>query len=272
MAWFGRMVLAGLALLPLIAQAKPRDAALDGLPEVASGTVQSVEDGATLTLADGKVLRLAGLIAPAAPLAMNKDVPWPAADAARQALADLALGQAVTLRARQDKPDRHGRLVGQATLGNGTWLQDQLLRQGRDRLELTRDVGPVAPMLLKAEADARRHHRGLWRLSVYAVRAPDHLTARDTGGFVLVEGRVLSVAPTHEATFLDFAQDWRHGFTVRIPRAVLQRADDFDPAALEGRRVRVRGWLAYEGRPILDLEDVTALELLPDGRKATQRP
>jgi len=272
MAWFGRVALVGLALLPLVAQAKPRDAALDALPEIATGTVQSVEDGATLTLTDGKVLRLAGLIAPAAPLAMNKDAPWPAAGAARQALAELVIGQTVTLRAAQDKPDRHGRLVGQAVLGDGSWLQRDLLRQGRGRLELTRDLASVAPMLLKAEADARRHHRGLWRLPIYAVRPPDHLTARDTGGFVLVEGRVLSIAPTHEATFLDFAEDWHHGFTVRIPRAVLQRADGFDPATLEGQRVRVRGWLAYEGRPILDLEDVTALELLPNGRKATKRP
>ena len=272
MAWSRWMALAALALLPLAAEAKPRDAALDTLPIVASGTVRSVEDGATLTLDDGKVLRLAGLIAPAAPLAMNKDAPWPAAAAARQALADLAVGQGVTLRAAGDKPDRHGRLVGQMVLGDGTWLQRDLIRQGRDRLELTRDIAPLAPMLLKAEADARRHHRGLWRLPIYAVRTPDHLTARDTGGFVLVEGRVLSVAPTHEAAFLDFAEDWHHGFTVRIPRAVLQRADGFDPAALEGQKVRVRGWLAYEGRPILDLEDIAALEPLPNGRKATKRP
>jgi hypothetical protein len=112
---------------------------------------------------------------------------------------------------------------------------------------------------------------GLWRLPIYAVRRPDGLTARDTGGFVLVEGRVLSIAPTHEATYLDFAEDWHHGFTVRIPRALLQRADGFDPATLEGRQVRVRGWLAYEGRPILDLADPSALELLPNARKSTKR-
>lgn len=272
MAWLRRIALTGLVLLPVLAEAKPRDAAVAALPEVATGTVRSVEDGTTLTLDDGKVLRLAGLIAPAAPLAMAKDAVWPAAEAARRALADLTLGRTVTLRAVQDKPDRHGRLVGQAVLSDGTWLQRDLLRQGCDRLEPTRDNATLVPALLKAEADARRHHRGLWRLAVYAVRAPDGLTARDTGGFVLVEGRVLSIAPTHEATYLDFAEDWHHGFTVRLPRAVLQRADGFDPATLEGHKVRVRGWLAYEGRPILDLEDVAALELLPNGRKATQRP
>lgn len=271
MAWLRRMAPIGFALFPIFAQAAPRNDALDALPEIASGTVQSVEDGATLTLADGKILRLAGLLAPAAPLAMDKDAAWPSAEAARQALADRALGRTVTLRAAQDKPDRHGRLIGQAILDDGTWLQRDLLAQGRDRLELTHDTAALAAVLLKAEADARRHHRGLWRLPVYAVRAPDGLTARDTGGFVLVEGRVLSVAPTHEATYLDFAEDWHHGFTVRIPHALLQRADGFDPATLEGRQVRVRGWLAYEGRPILDLEDPAALEPLPNTRKSTQR-
>ena len=60
---------------------------------------------------------------------------------------------------------------------------------------------------------------------------------------------------------------------VRIPRAVLQRGQDgdFDPAAFEGRKVRVRGWLAYEGRPIIELDDPSALEALP-GRKSTKRP
>jgi micrococcal nuclease len=272
MAWLRWMALIGLALCPMAARAAPREAALDALPEIAGGAVQAVEDGATLTLTDGKVVRLAGLLAPVAPLAMAKDAPWPAAEAARQALADRVIGQTLTLHAAQDKPDRRDRLVGQAVPADGTWLQRELLRQGCDRLELTRETAPLAPLLLKAEADARKHRRGLWRLPIYAVRAPDGLTARDTGSFVLVEGKVLSIAPTHEATYLDFALDWHRGFTVRIPHAALQRAQGFDPATLEGRKLRVRGWLVYEGRPILDLADAAALELLPGGRKSTKRP
>ena len=271
MAAFGCLLLVAGA-----AEARPRDpaaAALDALPEIAGGTVRSVEDGTTLTLADGRVLRLAGLIAPAAPLALGKEAVWPAAEAARQALADLALGRVVSLRGNRTAPDRHGRLAGQLTLTDGTWAQRTLLRQGSDRVEVTPDTAPLAPLLLKAEADGRRRRRGLWRLAPYAVRTPGGLTARDTGGFVLVEARVLSVAPTHEATYLDFAEDWRHGFAVRIPRAVLQRGagGDFDPAALEGCEIRVRGWLAYEGRPIIDLADPAALERLPGRRKPAKR-
>jgi endonuclease YncB( thermonuclease family) len=254
---------------------RPLPAVLAALPEIAAGTVSSVEDGATLTLDDGRVLRLGGLLAPAAPLALGKDAVWPVADAARQALADLAFGRKVSLRAARATPDRHGRLVGQMILADGSWLQRVLLREGRDRVEVTPDTAELAPVLLTAEADGRRHRRGLWRLPGYAVKTPDALTARDTGGFVLVEARVLSVAPTHEATYLDFAEDWRHGFTVRIPHAVLQRAaaaGGFDPATLEGSRVRVRGWLAYEGRPIIELDDPAALELLPGRRKSVKRP
>ena len=255
------------------ADARSRDAdLLAGLPEIAAGTVASVEDGVTLTLTDGRVLRLAGLLAPAAPLTSAKDAAWPSAEAARRALADLTLGKPISLHAAQAAPDRHGRLVGQLLAADGTWLQAVLLRQGVDRVELAPATAALAPPLLKAEAAARRQHHGLWRLPIYAVRTPDTLTARDTGGFVLVEGRVLSIAPTHDAAYLDFAEDWHHGFTVRIPRPVLQRAAGFDPASLEGRRVRVRGWLVYEGRPILDLADIAALEPLPGRRKATPPP
>jgi len=267
----------GLLLAATSADARSRDpaaASLAALPEIVAGTVGSVEDGTTVTLADGQVLRLAGLLAPAAPLALGKDAVWPAADGARQALADLVLGQAVSLRGADPAPDRHGRLVGQLMLADGTWLQRVLLRQGRDRVEITPAAAALADPLLKAEADGRRHRRGLWRLPSYAVRTPEGLTARDTGGFVLVAARVLSVGPTHDATYLDFAEDWRHGFTVRIPRAVLQRAagGEFDPAAFAGHEVRVRGWLGYEGRPIIDLDDPSSLELLPDRRKSTRRP
>jgi micrococcal nuclease len=277
------MVLIGSVLLTAASaharsvHAHPRDpsvAMLDALPEIAGGTVASVEDGTTLTLTDGKILRLAGLLAPNAPLALPKETPWPAADAARQALADLVLGRAVSLRGDHPAPDRHGRLAGQLILTEGGWVQRALLRQGRDRVELTAGTASLAEPLLKAEAEARRRHQGLWRLPAYAIRAPDRLTARDTGSFVLVEGKVLSIAPTHEATYLDFAEDWHHGFTVRLPHAALQRAaaaGGFDPASLEGRQVRVRGWLSYEGRPILDLEDLAALEPLSDRRKPTRR-
>ncbi|GGF33652.1 nuclease [Aliidongia dinghuensis] len=262
----------GIMLGPGTAIARSRtvaDAPPD-LPEIAAGTVASVEDGATLTLDDGRVLRLAGLLAPAPPLALGPDTAWPAADAARRALADQVLGQPVSLHAAAAAPDRHGRLLGQLVLSDGTWLQAALVRAGADRVEPAAATAPLAPALLKAEADARRHHRGLWRLRAYAVLTPERLAARDTGTFVLVEGRVLSVAATHEATFLDFAADWHHGFTVRVPHAVLARAPAFDPAAFEGRRVRVRGWLVWEGRPILELADPTALEPLPGRRMATQ--
>ena len=264
-------LLIGGMVLALPASARTAAPGPDSSPEIAVGPVRSVEDGATLTLDDGRQIRLAGLLSPAPPLALTPDTPWPAADAARQALDDISQGRTVSLHSDHATPDRHGRLSGQAWLADGTWLQMTLLRAGRDRLEPTADLGPFAAALLKAEADARRHRRGLWRLAAYAVRTPDHLTSRDTGSFVLVEGRVLSVAPTHDATYLDFAEDWRHGFTVRIPRAVLQQADGFDGDALKDRQVRVRGWLAFEGRPILELETAAALELRPKPRKAPKR-
>jgi endonuclease YncB( thermonuclease family) len=258
----------GLALWAAAAEARVRTGPdpTAGLAEIATGTVASVEDGTTLTLADGRVLRLAGLLAPAAPLGRDREAPWPSADAARRALSDRVLNQQISLRAADATPDRHDRLVGQLIAADGTWLQAELVRAGADRVELGAAMAPLAAALLKAEADARRHRRGLWRLPIYAVRTPETLTARDTGSFVLVEARVLSIAATHDATYLDFAEDWHHGFTVRIPHRALEHAGGFDPAALEGHPVRVRGWLVWEGRPILDLADPTALEPLPARR------
>jgi hypothetical protein len=69
------------------------------------------------------------------------------------------------------------------------------------------------------------------------------------GRFALVEGRVVSVRESGTVIYINFGRRWSEGFAV----TVLKRNErNFTAAglklpALEGRRVRVRGWIEARG-------------------------
>ncbi|HEY0834633.1 MAG TPA: thermonuclease family protein, partial [Azospirillum sp.] len=90
--------------------------------------VASVLDGDTLTLDDGRTVRLAGIEAAKPPPGREEERRWPLAEGATGALSELALGRAVDLHAAA--PDRYGRVLALLRRDDGVWLQDALLRRG----------------------------------------------------------------------------------------------------------------------------------------------
>ena len=85
---------AAVAVLSASASAEPSpppaDCTLSG-PE--TRMVATVNDGDSLTLTDGTVVRLIGTKAPAAPLGWRGDRPWPLVAEAKEALSQLASGR-----------------------------------------------------------------------------------------------------------------------------------------------------------------------------------
>src|SRR5213076_2420124 len=97
--------------------------------------VAAVPDGETLTLADGREVRLAGILAPRPPLGWPPERPWRLAEQAKAALAELASGRRVELRRDGDaEGDRYGRVLAQVYRVDGLWLQGELLRRGLARV------------------------------------------------------------------------------------------------------------------------------------------
>lgn len=98
--------------------------------------VAHVVDAVSYELSDGRTLRLEGLGPPRAP--SRYDGAWPmmeeAAEAARAILSEGSLGIAPT-----HAPDRYGRIVAQAFLADGTWVNGALVSAGLVRVETTRD-------------------------------------------------------------------------------------------------------------------------------------
>ena len=67
----------------------------------------------------------------------------------------------------------------------------------------------------------------------------------------MIKGAVLKVANMRGRIFLNFGPDWRTDFTTTLApktaRLFAREGPDF--LTLEGRRIRVHGWLAWRNGP-----------------------
>ena len=250
------MLLSLLAPGAAFAQSEPD--MLNALPALETASVAKVLDGGTLTLDDGKIVRLAGIEVPLPPLGEPDDWPW--SEAARRALAALAEGRKVTVRGASDKLDRYGRITAELVRDDGLWLEGELVATGAVRVAPSPETASLAPALLEREAAARRQRRGLWQARLYAVRRPA-LLEHESGSFQLVETVVRSAEDRHGIIWLDLG-----GAAARIDRPARQRfrAAGLDPLTLAGKPVRLRGWIEWQGRAVLALAQPEAVELLND--------
>ncbi len=157
-----------------------------------------VNDGETLTLTDGTVVRLIEAKAPSAPLGWRGDQPWPLVNEAKEALSQLASGAEVELRYGGTKVDRHGHALAQVYALKGderVWLQGELVAKGLARFYSFPDNHACAGELLAREAEARAKRLGVWGVSAYRILDADDVErlGRLTRSYQLVEGVVAAV-------------------------------------------------------------------------------
>ena len=163
--------------------------------------------------------------------------------------------------------DRYGRLVVFAYAGEATQsLQTALLEQGRARVSARIGNKACADLLLAAEARARAAGRGLWADPNFAplpAENPPRLAA-EIGQFALVEGKVLSVRESGATIYVNFGRRWTRDFTVTILKRQQRNfaAAGFEPKGLEGRRIRVRGWIERRGGPIVAVDAPEQIEVI----------
>lgn len=224
-------------------------ARLDALAAQGKAKVVEVVTGDMVRLSDGSDLKLAGITAP------KLDEPY--GEASRERLATMVLGQEVEMMSAGAARDPFGRKVAQLRLAKGRrWVQGRMLREGAARVRTFPESRALAREMLRREGEGRNAGRGLWALPGYRV-----LIAREAAvaapGFALVEAQVGQVRTGTDSRRLNLG----HGLSAIIPARAIQ---DFDsagrsPASLEGRLVRVRGYLR-DGE--LRLDHPEGLEIL----------
>lgn len=242
----------------LLAVAGASAPAADCRPPITERTAAiGASAGDRLKLADGREIRLPVVLAPAASL-----VPRPeetaAVDAARAALDRLVAGKTVGLSPIARKADRHGRVLAHVALEGSEdpfSAETALLREGHARVAAAHDRRRCLGPLLAAEAEARERILGLWADPYYAVRRADDASSMNdlAGAYLVAEGRVASVRTSGAQVYLNFARRWRDGLSVTIwkPHAARFEGGEDGLRRLEGARVRVRGWLSSDGRPLI---------------------
>ena len=244
-----------LALSIALAPSAAARAADGELVDLGMAKAISVGADGTVALADGRMLRLAGVALPAG----TDGKPARAAIAELIALGPLALkGDGAPL-------DRYGRTVAQAYAADGRWLEGELLRQGSARVATAPDHRAAARELLAAERTARSRRLGVWNDPAYAVRDPDD-TARLLDTWQVVEGTVRAERPGHGAVYLEFGDAPGNSLGVRIPEAVA-RDMAVDPDELRGRKVVVRGWIGKGIGPLIVLDHAEQIEPLGRARR-----
>jgi endonuclease YncB( thermonuclease family) len=222
------------------------------LPGLGTATVASVRDGRTMVLADGRELRLAAIEAD---------------DASRAALNALAAGKMLRLEKLGPEQDRYGRVVAIAYTDDADEsLQQLMLTQGRARVSARVGNRPCAELLLRAERVARTSRRGLWADPNFAP-LPSHDVTRITavrGQFALVEGKVLSVRESGATIYVNFGRRWTQDFAVTIQKRHRREfaAANIDPKELEGRRIRVRGWVEQRHGPVMEASVPEQIEVV----------
>jgi len=211
-----------------------------------------------LRLADGRIVRLAGLVVPG-DLSPAPNGPERVA-AARRRLEELVAAGPLELEALGE--DRLGRVLARVRTADGRFVQHELVAAGLawafpDGLDRA-----SARELLAAEAEARAARRGLWAEPSLAVQDADRVAA-EPPRFAVVEGTVARIGRSEAFGYLDFGAG-RRDFTVRIPAAALPafRRAGLEPDRLAGRRLRVRGWLFEAGGAMMEVEEALQIEVL----------
>ena len=248
---------------------EPQSVAACDLEQSGPARVVEVVDGDTVVLRDGREVRLVGIQAPKLPLGRPDFEIWPMADEAKDALETLVLGKQVTLAHGGRAKDRHGRVLAHLHLAEGgetgtrEWVQGAMLEAGFARVYTFPDNRSCVPALLAREAVARAARTGIWTDPYYQIRAARPFDGAD-GRYELVEGRVVAVGEGRGRVYLNFGENWRDDFTVVIDREALALFEEtgLDPDHLEGRRVRVRGWLRSWNGPMIDATHPEQIEIL----------
>jgi endonuclease YncB( thermonuclease family) len=255
----------GLMLWPIVAgigssfaQAETRGAVSRCLHEsIGTGTVFSILDGRTVLLADGREVRLAGIEVPQAN----------AGSAASAALRALVEGAEITLKG-PSVVDRYGRLVAHIFVvreGSEQAVAQSMLASGVAWVSPTVDTACAAG-LFASERSARRDKLGLWGDPYYEIRgadSPDTISER-RGIFTLVEGKVVSVRESGGTIYVNFGRRWSEDFTVTLQKRNERSFADagVEPKKLEGRRVRVRGWIEKRGGPWIEAQRPAQIEIV----------
>ncbi len=231
------------------------EACLEGATEAIAA---EVPDARSITLSDGRTLRLTGV----EPFDLLRPNLTEAEAALRQRVERLVMNGGLAVRLITDKADRYGRLPALIAFG-GVLLQERLAEAGLAIAFAGGDPIPCFAHILAAEEKAREAAKGYWAQTRLPAATPEEL-GDSVGSFAIFESTILSVGNRTTRTYLNFGTTWSRDVTVEIARADRDRhfGGEAALAALAGQKVRVRGYVEEKSGPMIAVRSVMQLEVL----------
>lgn len=183
-------------------------------------------------------------------------------------LRDMVLDKTVQLYQTRDRETGRKNRMNQSLYhlvikDSDSWVQGIMVRLGLARVRTDPSNPEMARALYALEAEARAQKLGLWAFDQYKVltpeQTPDHLNS-----FAIVEGTVMSAARKQSNIYLNFGADWRDDFTIQI-KPVHSRtfnARGVNPLDLNGKTIRVRGWLQSYNGPYIEIDHPERIEII----------
>ncbi|MEQ8824218.1 MAG: thermonuclease family protein [Filomicrobium sp.] len=218
--------------------------------------ISEISDAENLVLSDGSELNLNVL---------TSDLDDPVVLRTQKGL----VGKTLTILQTKNSdhhPDRYGRLSGQAMVHDNekrTWLQARLISQGIAQTRIERTPSTCLTALLQLEATARQNKKGHWGTRLFEVlpASKPKLLLKEAHSYSIVEGTITRRSKSRGRVYLNFGKDWKQDFTVRIP-ARLVKNNQIGARLSKGTKVRVRGWIRSKNGPLMDVQNLDALEFL----------
>lgn len=234
-----------------------------GLMLCAEGKVSKVLAADRFQLDSGEIVRLMMVKAPHMPQGSETGKPWPMAEQIEAFMRSRFTGEAFTFHCLERARDRHGELVAMAKMADGGWLQSEMIKRGWAWVYSTGNFTYGALALYGLEDEARRQGHGLWTFTSYRLKDAAKLN-NNVGRFEIVEGKVMGVATVKNVTYINFGDDWRKDFTLKMDwraRKLFEKAG-ISVESLAGKRVQVRGWISWYAGPMIELTHPAQIRLL----------
>ncbi|MFD2204610.1 thermonuclease family protein [Kiloniella antarctica] len=159
--------------------------------------------------------------------------------------------------------DRYNRLHAHIQISGENWLQYTLLSLGLARVETLHPSPLTTPFLLAAEATAREQKVGIWSLKAFEPLSVD-IPKSKMDRFQIIEGTIQETADVKGVIYLNFGDNWREDFTIKLPADIRRKFVDKGQSllGLKDHRIRIRGWLFWENGPMISLYHPEQLEIL----------
>lgn len=200
-----------------------------------TATVDSVHDGDTLRLKDGRKIRLVSINTPE--LARDNKPAEPYALAAKNALKKhIRKNSSIRLIYGKDSTDRYGRTLAHVFTDDGNNVQAYLLRQGLASVIIHPPNTRFISCYQQMEKEARCNNQGIWKNA--GIIDASNLKKTHTG-FHLIQGKIRSIKRNKKGIWLNIDDRLTAGIR---PQDAREFSTDFINS-LTNQSVIVRGWL-----------------------------